>query len=111
MNSFQIRELIIVCINADTKEQPRITPINNLERAEFDEVGLMLLISRRNQAVHFTLEFDFFFILKAGEGGGAKALVLLHIRRGLKWERGLAYAVRGVPLRQAGFAPAELYVN
>lgn len=63
MNSFQIRQLIIIRVDADTKEEPRISPINNLERTEFDKVGLMLLIPRRNQAMHFTLEFDFLFIL------------------------------------------------
>lgn len=86
MNSFQIRQLIIIRVDADTKEQPRIPPINNLERAEFDKVGLMLLISRRNQAMHFTLEFDFFFILRVGKGGEAKALALVYIQRGLEWE-------------------------
>lgn len=86
VNSFQIRQLIIIRVDADTKEQSRITPINNLERAEFDKVGLMLLISRRNQAMHFTLEFNFFFILKVWElEGGANVLALLYIRRELKW--------------------------
>ena len=69
MNSFQICQLIIIRVDAYKKEQTRITPINNLERAEFDKVGLMLLISRRNQAMHFTLEFNFFFILGVIEGG------------------------------------------
>lgn len=63
VNSFQIRQLIIIRVDANTKEEPRIPPINYFERAEFDKIGLMLLIPRRNQAVHFTLEFDFFFIL------------------------------------------------
>lgn len=113
MNSFQICQLIIIRVDAYTKEQPCITPIYNLERAEFDKIGLMLLISRRNQAMHFTLEFNFFLILWVG--WGAKALVLLYIRLELKW-RGrtglmgwLAYAIWGVPLRQAGFASAESY--
>lgn len=111
VNSFQIRQLIIIRVDADTKEQPRITPINNLERAEFDKVGLMLLISRRNQAMHFTLEFNFFFILGVIEG--ANVLVLLYIRRELKW-RGRTGADGMASLRylrQAGFASAESYIN
>ena len=85
MNSFQICQLIIIRVDAYTKEQPCITPINNLERAEFDKVGLMLLISRRNQAMHFTLEFNFFLILWVE--WGAKALVFTVHPAGTEMER------------------------
>ena len=51
MYGFQIRQLVIVCVNADAEEEARVPPVDYLQRAEFDEVGLVLLVSGGNEAV------------------------------------------------------------
>lgn len=68
MYRFQIRQLIIIRVDADTEEQPRIASVDDLRRAELHEVGLVFLIARGNQAVNFAFEFDFLFILIMSSG-------------------------------------------
>ena len=51
MNRFQIRQLVIVGVDADTEEEPGITPVNNLEGPELNEVGLVLLVPGRDESV------------------------------------------------------------
>ena len=49
----EVRELVIVGVDAGAEEQPRVPPVDDLARLpELDEVGLVLLVARRNQAVH-----------------------------------------------------------
>lgn len=78
MYGLQIRQLVIVGVDADAEEKPRVAPVDNLQVPELNEVGLMLLISRGDQAVDLAFEFDFFFI-----------------------------TVWCVPFRQAGFTPFD----
>jgi hypothetical protein len=53
MDCFQVRQLIVIGIDANAKEQPRISPVNNLRAAaELDEIRLVLLISRRDKTVY-----------------------------------------------------------
>lgn len=51
MYGLQIRQLVIVGVDADAEEKPRVAPVDNLQVPELNEVGLMLLISRGDQAV------------------------------------------------------------
>lgn len=54
MNGFQVCKLIIIRVDAGAEEQPCVPTIHDLGRIpELDEVGLVLLITRRNQTVDF----------------------------------------------------------
>ena len=63
MYRLQIRQLVIVRIHTDTEEQSRVAPVDDFRRAELNEVRLVLLVPRRNQAVDFAFKLDLFFIL------------------------------------------------
>jgi len=63
MYRLQIRQLVIVRIHTDTEEQSRVAPVDDFRRAELNEVRLVLLVPRRDQAVHFAFELDLLFIL------------------------------------------------
>lgn len=48
----QVRQFVVVCIDARAEEQPCVPSIHDLGHiAELDEVGLVLLVARRDQAV------------------------------------------------------------
>lgn len=51
MYRFQIRQLVVVGVDADAEEEPGVTPINNLQGPELDEVGLVLLVPGSDEAV------------------------------------------------------------
>lgn len=52
MYSLEIRQLVVVRIDTDTKEQPCISPIYHLGTAfELNEIGLVFLISGCNQTM------------------------------------------------------------
>ena len=51
MYRLQIRQLVVVRVDAHAKEQPRVPPVHYLQRAKLDEVGLVLLIARGDEAV------------------------------------------------------------
>lgn len=48
MNRFQVGQLVIVGVDAHAKEEPGITPVNNLEGPKLNEVGLVLLVPGRD---------------------------------------------------------------
>lgn len=52
MNSFKVGELVIIGVNACAKEEPCISPIDNLVVAELDEVGLVFLVARCYKAMN-----------------------------------------------------------
>lgn len=53
MDCLEIGKLIIIGIDADTEEQPRISPIHYLRASsELHKVGLVFLVSRRDETVH-----------------------------------------------------------
>ena len=64
MYSLQICKLIVIGVDTDAEEQARIAPIDDLERAEFDKVGLVFLVARRDEAMDFAFQFDFLLILE-----------------------------------------------
>ena len=51
MYCLQIRQLVVVGIHTDTEEQACVAAINYFQGAELDEVGLMFLVSRRDETV------------------------------------------------------------
>ena len=74
----EIGELVVVCVDARAEEEARVPAVDDLAAAELDEVGLILLVTGRNEAVDLAQELD-----------------LLVVAEGV------------VPLRQAGFAPGR----
>lgn len=53
MDRFEIRKLVVIRIDTDTEEQPRIPPIDDLRApSELDEIRLVFLVSRRDETVH-----------------------------------------------------------
>ena len=62
--SLQVRQLVVIRIYASAEEESRISPVYNLTAAtELDEVGLVLLVARRYEAVDFAFELDLFVIV------------------------------------------------
>jgi len=47
----EIRELVIVGVDADAEEEAGVAAVDDFEGAEFDEVGLVFLVAGRNEAV------------------------------------------------------------
>lgn len=45
MYRFQIRKFVIVGVDADAEEETGVAAIDDFEVAEFDEVGLVLLVA------------------------------------------------------------------
>lgn len=63
MYRLQIRQLVIIRIHARAEEQARVPPVDDLGgAAEFDEVGLVLLVARGDEAVDFAFELDLFVV-------------------------------------------------
>jgi hypothetical protein len=53
MYSFQVRQLVIVCVNACAEEEAGVTTVYDLGHvAELDEVGLVFLVARGYEAVN-----------------------------------------------------------
>jgi hypothetical protein len=53
--SLQIRELVIVCVDARTEEEACVPPVDDLILSELDEVGLVLLVAGGDEAVDLLL--------------------------------------------------------
>jgi hypothetical protein len=122
----QVRQFVVVCIDARAEEQPCVSPIHDLGHvAEFDEVGLVLLVARRDQAVDLGVLDRHVGSRRRRCGGGnrvgrdrwrvqylALELDLLFILRMLASLPSLGYAatyaVRRIPLRQSCFTPMQL---
>ena len=51
MDRFQIRQLVIVGVDARAEEQARVPPVDDLVVAELDEVGLVFLVAGGYKAV------------------------------------------------------------
>lgn len=63
----EIGELVVGAVDADAKEEPGVSTIDYLCRAlELDEVRLVFLIARCDQAMDLTLQFDLLFIVVWG---------------------------------------------
>ncbi len=51
MDRLEVRQFVVVGVDAHAEEQPRVPPIDDLVVAELDEVRLVFLIARRDEAV------------------------------------------------------------
>ena len=51
MYGLQIRQLVVVGVDAHAEEEARVAPVDYFRGAELDEVGLVLLIAGSDQAV------------------------------------------------------------
>jgi len=48
VDRLEIGQLVVVCVDSCAEEQAGVPPVNNLEVAVLDEVGLALLVTRRD---------------------------------------------------------------
>lgn len=51
MNRLQVREFIIIRIDAHAEKKTGVAPVDDFQAAEFDKVGLMLLVTGSDEAV------------------------------------------------------------
>lgn len=56
MNRLEVRELVVVRVDADAEEEARVPAVDDFQVAELDEVGLVLLVARGDEPV------DLFFV-------------------------------------------------
>ena len=64
MYRFQVCELVVVRVYTRAEEQPSIAAVDDFRgAAELDEVGLVLLVARRDEAVDLTLELDLLVVV------------------------------------------------
>lgn len=55
VNRLEICQFVVVVVDADAEEKPRVPPVHYPVCAtELDKIGLMFLISRRNEAVNLS---------------------------------------------------------
>jgi len=60
MYGLQVGEFIVVGVDAGAEEEARVAPVDDFGAApELDEVGLVLLVARGDEAVDLAFEFDF----------------------------------------------------
>lgn len=63
VDRLQVRQLVVVGVDARAEEEPRVPPVDDLVVAELDKVGLVLLVARRDEAVHlFFLLFIVYYL-------------------------------------------------
>jgi hypothetical protein len=55
VDGLEVGELVVVGVDARAEEEPRVPPVDDLVVAELDEVGLVLLVARRYQAVDLVI--------------------------------------------------------
>ena len=51
VDGLEVGELVVVGVDARAEEEPRVPPVDELVVAELDEVGLVLLVARGDEAV------------------------------------------------------------
>jgi hypothetical protein len=76
VDGLEVRQLVVVCVDAGAEEEASVAAVDDFGVAKFDEVGLVFLVARGDEAVDFAFELDLFVV---AEGG--------------------------VPFRETGFAP------
>ena len=73
MYGLQIGQFVVVGVDADAEEEARVAAVDDFEGAEFDEVGLVLLVSGGDEAMDLVVGHVLvggFFNLRGGGGGG-----------------------------------------
>jgi hypothetical protein len=76
VNGLEERQLVIVCVDASAKEETGVAAVDDLVVAELDKVGLVFLITGRNEAVDFALELDLLLVTERGVPFGETSLAL-----------------------------------
>lgn len=56
MDGLEVGELVVVGVDTGAEEEPRVAAVDDLVVAELDEVGLVLLVARRDEAVDLQQE-------------------------------------------------------
>ena len=51
VDGLEVRQLVVVGVDARAEKEPRVPPVDELVVAELDEVGLVLLVARGDEAV------------------------------------------------------------
>lgn len=82
VDGLEIGELIVVCVDADAKEEACVAAVDDLVVAKLDKVGLVLLVARRDEAVNLALELDLFLVAKGGVPLGETGLASVLKRKG-----------------------------
>jgi hypothetical protein len=67
-------ELVVVCVDAGAEEEAGVAAVDDLVVAELDKVGLVLLVARGDEAVHFALELDLLLVAEGGVPFGETGL-------------------------------------
>lgn len=64
MNRLKVRKLVVVGVYARAEEQASVAAVDHLRgAAEFDEVGLVFLVARCDEAVDLALELDLLVVV------------------------------------------------
>lgn len=89
MNRLQIRQLIIIRVDARAEKQPCVPSIHDLRAAaEFDEVGLVFLVARRDKAVDLRVaDIGIRLWHSSGLRGGASGTCEYERRRSVRYIR------------------------
>jgi len=59
---FQVCQLVVVGVDTRAEKQSGVSSVDDLVVAELDEIGLVFLVARRDEAVDFAFEFDLFVV-------------------------------------------------
>lgn len=73
MYSLQIRQLVIICIDASAEEEPRVPPVDDLVLPELDEIRLVFLVSGSDEA----MDLELLAGKKKGKGESTSPLSLI----------------------------------
>lgn len=60
---FEMRQFVVLLVDADAEKKTGIATVDELVVAELDKVALVLLIARRNQSVHLAAQAYLFIVL------------------------------------------------
>ncbi len=74
VDGLEVGELIVICVDADAKEEAGVAAVDDFVVAKLDKVGLVLLVARRDEAVDLALELDLFLVAKGGVPFGETGL-------------------------------------
>lgn len=97
VNGLEEGELVVVRVDASAEEEARVPPVDDLIVAEFDEVGLVLLVSWRYEAVDLGRT-----VSEREEHAPRRRRMAGYLALELDL---LIVAVRRVPLGKPGFTP------
>lgn len=62
VDGLEVGELVVVGVDAGAEEEAGVPPVHDLVAPELDEVGLVLLVPRRDEPVHLPLQLDLLLV-------------------------------------------------